>query len=135
LIGHDIAGSPLVLSKSLIACNRCAGALREQIFSALQLNCGQSLCGLASLYGALGLLYGCLVFAFLDVIEVIAFLNRVTLLEENLFKVAFHSGLDLNSVNGIDAPDIIARLRDLLPLGIDSADWSCFLLSASGNGA
>jgi hypothetical protein len=83
----------------------------------------------------LGLLNGCLEFAFLDVIEVIAFLDRVALLEENLFKVAFHSGLDLNSINGIDAPDIIPRLRDLLPLRVDSADWSRFFLSVSGKNA
>jgi hypothetical protein len=69
------------------------------------------------------------------VIEVIAFLDRVALLEENLFKVALYSGLDLNATNGVDPADKIARLRDLLPLRIDSADWSRFLLSVSGKDA
>jgi hypothetical protein len=135
LIGHYIAGGPLVLSKGLIARNRCASALREQVFSALQLNCSQRLCSLAPLQSTLGLLYGCLVFAFLDVIEVIAFLDRVALLEENLFKVAFYSGLHLNATNGVDPADKIARLGDLLPLRIHSADWRCFLLCVSGQNA
>jgi hypothetical protein len=65
----------------------------------------------------------------------VAFLDYIALLEEDLFQVAFHSGLDLDSIDRIHAANKVARLRDLLPLGIDSADWSCFLLSASGNGA
>jgi hypothetical protein len=135
LIGHYIAAGALIFSEGLIARNRRAGALREQVFSALQLNCSQRLCSLAPLQGTLGLFYGCLVFAFLDVIEVIAFLDRVTFLEKNRFKVAFHSGLDLNSIDGIHAANKVARLRDLLPLGKDGSDWSCFLLGASGKEA
>jgi hypothetical protein len=66
---------------------------------------------------------------------VIAFVDRVALLEEHLFKVTFHSGLDLNATNGVDAADKIARLRNLLPLGKDGSDWRRFVLSISGKNA
>ena len=41
----------------------------------------------------------------------VAFRDFVALLEEDLFKVAFYSGLDLNPISGIHATDKIARLR------------------------
>src|SRR3974377_561016 len=62
----------------------------------------------------------------------IVFLDGVSLLEENCFKITFYSGLNLNAISGVYPPNEIASLRDLLPLRIDCADWRCFLLSVSG---
>src|SRR6516225_1485262 len=132
LIRHYIACGPLVLSKGLIARSSRASALREQVRSTFQLDCSQRLCGLAPLQGTLGLLYGCLIFAFLDVIQMVAFRDFVALLEEDLFKIAFYSGLDLDPINGLYATDKIARLLDLLALSKDGSDWRRFFLSPRG---
>jgi hypothetical protein len=134
LIRHYIACGPLVLGKGLIAGNCRAGTLRQQVLSTLQLDCSQSLRSFAPLQGAFGLLNGCLVFAFLNVVQVIAFLDRIALLKENRFKIAFHSGLNLNTINRVYATNKVARLRNLLPLRIDSADWR-LVLSIRGNDA
>src|SRR6516225_10348679 len=65
----------------------------------------------------------------------VAFLDCGTFLEEDFFKVAFYSGLDLNPINGLHATDKIARLRDLLPLSKDGSDWRWFFLSSCGKNA
>ena len=64
-----------------------------------------------------------------------AFLDYIAFLEEDLLKVAFYSGLDLNPIYGLHATDKIARLRNLLPLSKDGSDWRRFFLSISGKNA
>ena len=65
----------------------------------------------------------------------VAFLDYIAFLEEDLFQVAFYSGLDLDPISGLHATDKIARLRNLLPLSKDGSYRSCFFLSISGKNA
>jgi hypothetical protein len=58
----------------------------------------------------------------------VAFLDYIAFLEEDLLKVALYSSLNLNPISGLHATDKIARLRNLLPLSKDGSDWRRFFL-------
>ena len=75
--------------------------------------------------------------ALFDLVELVAFLDDVALLEQHLLQVALHAGANVDAAGGFDAADKITDVRDRLPLGIDRADGDCGrlrLLRGGGSG-
>ncbi len=81
----------------------------------------------------LGLLHGCVEEVRLDVIERLALLNEVALLEQDGFEVAGDARPHLDPLDGLDAPDEVLCLRYRLLLRNYCRDGHC-LLGVGGSG-
>ena len=103
LVAQDLAFCLLVRGKRLIPRDLRACALCQQVLRPRELRLGEHFRGLAACQGAFRLLDGRLEQPFLDAIEGITFLDRITLLEQHRLQEALYARPYLDAIDRFDA--------------------------------